>query len=70
MRIRIGDPALVGDLSDFLRRAECIVERAGARELVVRLPRAFDEAQGRRELGVYVATWQARHPGVAVEIER
>lgn len=68
MRIRLTDPAHLRDLADFLRRAECAVEQTNTNELDVEIPRAPDVAQARREVSIYVATWQARHPGINAQI--
>jgi hypothetical protein len=67
MRVRLTDPALVGDLERFLLATECLVERMGANELDVYVPRAPDEEQARREIGVYLLTWQAMNPNAVVE---
>jgi hypothetical protein len=68
MRIRLTDPALLRDLADFLRRAECAVEQANNNELEVGIPGASDAAQARREISIYVATWQPRNPGIDAQI--
>jgi hypothetical protein len=62
MRVRLTDPALVGDLERFLLATECLVERLGSDELDVYVPRAPNEAQARREVGIYLLTWQAMNP--------
>lgn len=51
-------------------RVECVAEQASRDTLEVTIPRALDEAQARRELRVYLATWKARHPGVAADVIR
>jgi hypothetical protein len=68
MRVRISDPALLRDLLDFLRRAECVAEQANADTLDVFIPQAPSAAQARREVDLYLASWRARHPGVAADV--
>jgi hypothetical protein len=68
MRIRLTDPARLGDLADFLRRAECAVKQVNNTELEVEIPRAPTAAQARREVSIYVAAWQARNPGIDARI--
>jgi hypothetical protein len=68
MRVRIGDPALLRDLLDFLRRAECVAEQASADTLDVFVPHAPSAGQARRELDLYLATWRARHPDVEADV--
>jgi hypothetical protein len=50
-------------LQYFLQRAGCVVEQLGPHTLEVNVPSAPDEEQARRELNVYLASWQARHRG-------
>ena len=71
MHVYISEPAVLPDLRDFLERSECVVRQWHAYDLEVHVTRAFSEAQARRELDVYLATWQAFNPGVeAYVIER
>jgi hypothetical protein len=54
---------MVPVLQYFLRRASCVVEQLSPHTLDVDVPSAPNEAQARRELNVYLASWQARHRG-------
>src|ERR687888_836270 len=67
MRVRVTDEALVGDLEDFLVAAECRVRKIGKVTLDVTM-RAPSQDQARRELDVYLKTWQAMHPGTHARI--
>jgi hypothetical protein len=60
----ISNPTLLHALREFLRRAECIAEQRRAHELEVYLPQTSSETKARRELDVYLATWQAMNPGI------
>ena len=64
MNIYISDPEQIVNLQQFLRQAGCVAERRRSHELVVYLPGAPSEAQARREVNVYLASWQARNRGV------
>ena len=63
MRVRISDAILLGDLADFLETAECRVRKVGEATLDVTMPRAPNPEQARREIDIYLKTWQATHPG-------
>jgi hypothetical protein len=60
----ISHPASLEDLRAFLVRADCLVKRCDAHDIEVHLPRAYSKAQARRELDIYLATWQATNTGV------
>jgi hypothetical protein len=62
MRVRISDAVLLGDLADFLEAAECRVRKVGEATLDVSMPRAPSTEQARREIDIYLKTWQAMHP--------
>jgi hypothetical protein len=68
MRVRINDPALLDDLIAYLRSAECVAEPAGRDTVDVGVPRATSDEQGALELGVYLATWRAMHPGAQADV--
>jgi hypothetical protein len=52
------------DLRAFLERADCVFREYGAYEFEVDIPHAPSEAQGRRELDIYLASWQVMNRGV------
>jgi hypothetical protein len=68
LRVFLNNPASLRNLQDFLRRAECIAEQCRSDELEVYVPGAPSDEQARRELNVYLATWQANNPGVEAYI--
>ncbi|MGH3052600.1 MAG: hypothetical protein ACRDM8_06525 [Gaiellaceae bacterium] len=68
MHVYIGDSALLPNLQDFLRRAQCVAEQRRAHELEVHLPDVRSEQQARRELDIYLPTWQAMNPGTDANI--
>ena len=68
MRVRVSDPALLGDLQRYLRSAECVVEQSDDDALDVSMPRAPSDDQARREVDIYLQTWQAMNPGARAEI--
>jgi hypothetical protein len=67
VRLRLGDPALVESLSDFLQRCECAVVRLDAETLEVSLPHELHHQQARLELDLYLRVWQSLHRWSPVE---
>jgi hypothetical protein len=55
-------------LQDFLRRAGCVAEQRRAHEFEVYAPSAPDQSRARREINVYLASWQAANPGIEAYI--
>jgi hypothetical protein len=68
LHVFISHPDFVHDLCGFLERAECVVERCHGHDVEVHLKEPYSTAQARRELDIYLATWQATHPGVEVYV--
>jgi hypothetical protein len=68
MRIRISEPAALGDLQAYLRSAECAVETVSADELEVSPANAPSAEQARREIEAYLRMWEAMNPPVRVTI--
>jgi hypothetical protein len=64
LHVYISHPALRDDLRAFLERADCVIREYGAQKLEVDIPHAPSEAQGRRELDIYLASWQVMNRGV------
>jgi hypothetical protein len=62
--VEISDAECLDDLVAFLRGAACEAKRAGQRTISVTLPDAPGDGAAQRELELYLAAWQARHPGV------
>jgi hypothetical protein len=67
MKIRLSDPSLIGDLLEFLRARECVVEPASEDTLDVELPVAMRDDAAALELDLYLRVWEATHPGVLAE---
>jgi len=59
---------MLRSLQDFLWRAGCVAEERRSHQLEVYVPGAPSDAQARRELNVYLATWQAKNRGVEAYI--
>jgi hypothetical protein len=69
MRIRISDPTLLADLSDYLRRrTDAIVKEIGEDELEVSLLGSYAEGPMRMELYLRVRAWEAGRRGARVEL--
>ena len=61
-------PRLVSDLQEFLRELGFIAAHPRGEGLNVSIPGSPDTAQARRVVNVYLAIWQAVHPGVRASI--
>ena len=68
MRVRVSDPALVGDLQRYLRAAECVVEQSEDDALDIYVPHAPSDEQARREVAIYLKAWQAMNPGARADL--
>ena len=68
MRVRVTDASQLDELQRYLRAAECVVEQADDDALDVYIPRAPSDEQARREVGIYLKTWQAMHPEAQAQI--
>jgi hypothetical protein len=61
-------PRFVSDLQEFLRQLGFIAAHPRGEGLDVSIPGSPDTAQARRVVNVYLAIWQAVHPGVRASI--
>ena len=64
MNVFLSDPSSLRGLQDYLRRADCIAEQCRPNQLEVYVPSASNENRARRQLNIYLATWQAHNQGV------
>ena len=67
MHVFVSNPRLLFDLQFFLRRMGCATTHVHSHELEVEVPGAPSEAQGRREVQLYLALWQGRKQPADVE---
>jgi hypothetical protein len=74
MHVRLSDPRLADEFLGFLRRADCIADvgevAAHAEGIAVQVdvPKAYDDAQARMEVALYLRVWEAVHPGSGAEL--
>ena len=68
MRVHVSDPAFVYDLLAALKRANYAVTQTGRDTVEVSLPVAAQAEQARQNLGLYLAGWRARHPGIVADL--
>jgi hypothetical protein len=61
-------PRLVSDLQEFLQALGFITAHPRGEGLDVSIPGSPDTAQARRVVNVYLAIWQAVHPGARASI--
>ena len=64
----VDKPRLVSDLQEFLRELGFVAAHPHGEGLDVSIPGAPDTAQARRVVNVYLAIWQAIHPGAHASI--
>ena len=68
MLVFISDPSSLRNLQRFLRRTECVAEQCRSHVLEVYLPNASNGPYARRDLDIYLATWQTNNLGIEVYI--
>ena len=68
MRVRVSNPALLGDLQRYLRAVQCVAEQSDENSLDIYVPHAPSDEQARREVAIYLKTWQAMNAGARAEI--
>jgi hypothetical protein len=64
----VDKPRLVSDLQEFLRELGFVAAHPRGEGLDVSIPGSPDTAQARRVVNVYLAIWQAIHPGAHASI--
>jgi hypothetical protein len=62
--VLVDRPRLVIDLQEFLQELGFVAVRRRGDGLDVSIPGSSDTTQARRVVNVYLAIWQAIHPGV------
>jgi hypothetical protein len=67
MKIKLSDPALLGDFLTFLRQEGCVAYYEGSGVEAVR-PRSFGEREA-EELRAIVGRWRNEHPETLIELE-
>ncbi len=62
MKIHVDEQTHLDDLLAFLRKIGCVALRVDGRTLEAHVPETTNERAERLELGVYLSSWQTRHP--------
>jgi hypothetical protein len=65
--VHLNDPDLVEDLIDFLRNADCVVDRVGPRSLRIRSGWPVRDGASGYELDRYRRVFEALHRGAQAE---
>jgi hypothetical protein len=68
MRIRISEPALVGDLLDYFRRNDCVAIRTGRDTVAVSLVDELPYEAARYAIGFRLADWLLGHADASAGI--
>jgi hypothetical protein len=70
VRVRINEPGLLTDLVETLSRACCHVERVDENGIEIGSPSPIlTPDQARKEIGLYLILWRAKHPDVHLTVE-
>jgi hypothetical protein len=70
LHVFISHPELLQDLCAHIERSGWVVEGCYGREAKVHPTDVSSSAQAHRELDIYLAVWQAAHPGVEAYVLR
>lgn len=68
MRIRISDPALIGDLLEYLRHNDCLAIQTGRSMVAVSLMDGLSYDAARLELDFRLADWLLGHADVSTVV--
>ena len=74
MFIRLSDPSLAEEFVGYLRRVDCVADLGAVQAhaegiaVEVEVPKAYDDAQARMEVALYLRVWEAVHPGSGAEL--
>jgi hypothetical protein len=72
--VRLSDPGLAEEFLGYLRRAECVADLGAVQAhaegiaVEVEVPQAYDEAQARMEVTLYLRVWEAVHPNSGAQL--
>src|SRR5215218_6536581 len=65
MRIRVSDPALVGDLLEHLRRCGCEAMQTSRDIIAASFPHSLPYDAARLELDLHLADWRGKQAGTS-----
>lgn len=68
MRLRISDSMYIDELAADLSRGDCVATPVAADMLDVVHPYAHDRREALTELTFFVRAWQARRPGLHIDV--
>jgi hypothetical protein len=68
MRIRLSNPALIGDLVDYLRQNDCEAMPLGRNLVAVSLSHALPYDAALLELDLHLGDWALEHAGAGAVI--
>jgi hypothetical protein len=68
MRIRVSDPALVGDLLEYLMRCGCEVMQTGRDIIAASFSHPFPYDAARLELDFHLADWREMQTGASAVV--
>jgi hypothetical protein len=65
--IHVNDPSLVEDLMQFLRDADCVVDRVGPHSIAIRSGWPVRDDAAAYELDGYLRVFEALHPAAKAQ---
>jgi hypothetical protein len=68
MKVEVSDPLFVYTLLYSLKSADYEAELDGDTTVEVQLPAAASPEEAQFDLGLYLAKWRGRHPGIVAEL--
>lgn len=68
IKVDVSDPVFVYDLLYSLKSADYRADVMDETTLEVEVPSVGTAEQARLHLGLYLANWRARHPGIVADI--
>jgi hypothetical protein len=68
MRIRVSEPALIGDLIAYFRREECLALQTGRDIVAVALANALPYDAARIAVGLHLDDWLSAHAGASAQL--
>jgi len=68
MRIRLSNPALIGDLVDYLRQNDCEAMPMGPNLIAVSLSHALPYDAARLEVDLHLGDWALGHGDVSAVV--
>jgi hypothetical protein len=67
LQVHLSDPALLGDLVEFLQRSGCVAHAENGHAVLVTLPESMRQDAAELELDLYLQLFETLHPGTRAQ---